>query len=748
MRFLSWAKRELIEHVYSVDLDSIIREVASELAPRSTTAPPPESKGQNSARSGRPPNSAWLPAGRAANIGGYLIKDGLIYVGRGLPALGRHQGVEPALIDPRLPVDAADPDRPGDGLHYYPSYSNLSPRTRADYLRWLAGGRKDRGVPPSFVYLFFYGFERRLLGENAWDDADAIVAEVERLAEIYGARSSFGSRAMDFLLAVELLRGGSRRVYEMPLTTSGMGWDMPLRLKVGLGQLSVDGKPVPAEWGLAWLRSHPDIRLHMPATRCPEEFDQLFLLRYREQYGEGFIIKPNKRRLWGQYYTASHSFGGRSIRLPVGDLPDVTMLKAQLNKLTSVAERCYLDLGAYSRWLGRNPEGRGSLQAVALLPAELAASSAGSAVKEFSRWVEERLGDNDSTVLEASDLISRWSPDSSGKLTKAAATGLAQLLAGRGYGVEPDVRFGGLPLSEGPAVLFRLGSGAPDTPGRAYTAAMVLAHLAVAVACADGRVSESERRYITDHIQALPDLSAPERQRLAAHLQWRLATGAKLTGIKPRLFGLPPEARPAIGRFVVGVAAADGVVPPDMITLLGKVYRLLELPPNDVYSDIHAVTVAQPSREPVTVRRAFPSRPGYSIPAPRSTARELALDASRIEAKMADTAAVSALLGAIFVDEEEAPERSEAEVASHPGEPDAPSIAGLDAAHSSLLRALAGQPGWSREEVAAMAGERGLLPDGALDTINEAAMEACGELVCEGDDPVEINMDALKELSA
>jgi hypothetical protein len=40
----------------------------------------------------------------------------------------------------------------------------------------------------------------------------------------------------------------------------------------------------------------------------------------------------------------------------------------------------------------------------------------------------------------------------------------------------------------------------------------------------------------------------------------------------------------------------------------------------------------------------------------------------------------------------------------------------------------------------------GLLPDGALETLNEAAFEAVGEPVCEGSDPIEINRDAIEEM--
>ena len=53
-------------------------------------------------------------------------------------------------------------------------------------------------------------------------------------------------------------------------------------------------------------------------------------------------------------------------------------------------------------------------------------------------------------------------------------------------------------------------------------------------------------------------------------------------------------------------------------------------------------------------------------------------------------------------------------------------LAGLDAAHSGLLRRLAAKTVWPRIEVERLAGELGLLPDGALEVINEAAFDRCG----------------------
>lgn len=47
-----------------------------------------------------------------------------------------------------------------------------------------------------------------------------------------------------------------------------------------------------------------------------------------------------------------------------------------------------------------------------------------------------------------------------------------------------------------------------------------------------------------------------------------------------------------------------------------------------------------------------------------------------------------------------------------------------------------------------LAGELGLLPDGALEVINEAAFDRCGAPLLEGDEIIEIDPQILENLTA
>jgi hypothetical protein len=63
-----------------------------------------------------------------------------------------------------------------------------------------------------------------------------------------------------------------------------------------------------------------------------------------------------------------------------------------------------------------------------------------------------------------------------------------------------------------------------------------------------------------------------------------------------------------------------------------------------------------------------------------------------------------------------------------------------------LLRRLAERESWPRDEVERLAAGLSLLPDGALETINDYAYSAADEPFWEDDDPLTINSNVAREL--
>jgi TerB-C domain len=147
-----------------------------------------------------------------------------------------------------------------------------------------------------------------------------------------------------------------------------------------------------------------------------------------------------------------------------------------------------------------------------------------------------------------------------------------------------------------------------------------------------------------------------------------------------------------------------------------------------------------------------PEQPEETAPNPSELATPgsqlsdpLVLDLSLIDQKRAETAAAAQLLQPIFT-EETSVKTTLGNDSGQSGSIATLSAAGLDEAHASFLHILSQQPSWNRQDLVEVAQKNGLLLDGVLEVINEAAIERCDDALTEGDDPIELNSDVLQEL--
>ncbi|MES1937146.1 TerB N-terminal domain-containing protein [Salinisphaera hydrothermalis] len=696
----------------------------------------------------------WIPAGVTTLIHGLEIPGGLIYVGRGLAA-ARGYAEEPALIDPERRADLTLSDHAGTELDYWPSYASIPPKSRGAYLHWLAGGRCASDAYIGYVFLFFYGLERRVLsdriGTGGYDDEHcAIRDEVERLLTIYGTNGSFRFYATQFLSTMELL--GMSSTDQLPRLYEGRSYEMPLQLKVGLGRLVQAHKPISTEWALAWVMHDPEISLRTPAQRCPKLFTTLFRHLYAERFGDGMIIKPNKTKITPTYRPASPGFAGL-ITIPIGhSIIDITVLKRPRNALIEIANEAMNQLDAYSRHIGRNDDSKTSLHAIALLPDAVVTGDAFPALKHLNAAVKPCFAETDFPAVPVRLLFKHFGMEIEEKLAKKEAVLLAQALEKIDIGLSPDTRFSGIkPKPTDDVVLFRLSEDAPTAPSSTYQATALLIRLSCMVSIADGEIAPDECRAMDTLIDGHEALNHAERTRLHAYKNWLLTHEEGSAGLKAQLDALTAAQTQALGEHLITIAAADGRIDRDEIQMLEKLYKKLGLDAAQILPALHS----RATSGPVSVREAKEEK-GFAIPQPpeqqndrpiRTTVQEL--DQAALEKKLADTERVSALLTGIFAEAEDDVTSARAAPDSALNSQVAETIADLDPAHSAMLSALGTQEAWSRSELETLAQAQGLLLDGALDTINEAAFEQCdAPCIEEDDDGYKLDREIYEELLA
>lgn len=204
----------------------------------------------------------WVPKGQAVTIAGRQI-DGMIYVGPA-PRLNSHGYGEKcrAYIDPSLSVAALGSDKRGDNLSYWPGYSSIPAVCRATYLDWLANGRRDGTVNPGYMFLYFYGLERRFLLDDPSDfEKQEIISEVQRLKHLFAHNYSAQRYLGEFLGIASIATLGGISPDDPDLKASileNRNWELPIALKMVIGTLVANGEPVDAEWMYLWFICHPE----------------------------------------------------------------------------------------------------------------------------------------------------------------------------------------------------------------------------------------------------------------------------------------------------------------------------------------------------------------------------------------------------------------------------------------------------------------------------------------------------------
>ncbi len=667
------------------------------------------------------PTVPWVASGMSATVAGRTLPGGLIYVGTQL-SNPRGYGTDPSLINPSLQV--APTVDPAEDLRtsYWPDYASLSPTARCAYLNWLAGGRVDPKVDSAFLVLFFYGLERRLFLDQAIAEAAELVGEVERLVSLYGDRSPFGFHAQNFLTGAALLLGRPMPPVAPSPPGEAIYGDMPLSTRFHLGTVLAQGRALQADDALIWILGTPETRLRTSGQRCFAELRRLFSIVFGARHPSGLAVRQPKRFLTAAYRSANQSF---TVELGMLEkLPDISGTTAPLTALRDMLETCQTALDPYSRLLGRRPNARGTLEAALLLPEGLrepaiAMASEASRARILPLFNGAAIASVSTRTLFASAEIE---VPAAGKRPPAAALAeLQERFDLMGFGIEPDRRYGGDALSlDGPVIVFQAEAGAPiDAAAPRYLRARAVIEIAMLAAAADGGVTPLEFEAVLADARGLPDLSAAELARLQA-FAWTLRDKAQNGPALKRAATLPLDARQDIARAAIVAVLADGQPTRNEVAFLERLHKTLGLPEAAVHAALHQGASGDLRRPRVDTGRQSSD---WAAPI-------VALDAAKLARIQQETAEVSSLLSGIFA-EDEGPIASASEPATSSVVPETPIFDGLDTAHGALLKSISLTQLMPMNEFEAQAKALRLLPEGAIETINDWAFERFGEPVLE-----------------
>lgn len=683
------------------------------------------------------PLHAWAPKGESFRHAGLIIP-GMVYTSPRDPAW---EG-EPSTIYLNLGVGTPVSSN-GREIPYWPSYSKLSNDQRATYLQWLSQGKKASD-PSSFetgyLFLFFYGIERRVLIDG--DKDPALVQEVCELLRNYGHDGRSGSLVSylgDFLHYTTYCYGADHYLKAFPSLLELCGdRASELALTLILGSLHARGVTLNCSLALRLAKCHEMSKSSVVVGRTGETFTALFRKRYEEKYPGGISLRAGKNPCKVTYRpaNASLSFRNHQEQIFSVQVPNVYGLRAQFKELPKIWNSCIDELSGFSRAISQieksgGPEGASLLKAYLALPPDVRSAHIHPLLEKMNQLLHASPREAMRffvPVRALADLIEL--PDRP-TFTAAQSNTIAELVESMGYGIAPDPRLLALPLGSSQEVAvvgMKLGTRhAPEILGL-----LRLLYLSVAIAAADGTVNESELTIFHDAVG--------KRVTDPTTLEMFAATEAALlrdTGVANRLVskiakGVKTENRPTIFRLLVHVACSDEIITSDERRSLLRIANAFAIPAT-LLDDI-----LEEDREFATVtvsgQKTSPKK-GEALP-PRATSGEpeitdgFSLDMARISAITAETDQVVKMLAEALADEEVEDEPVPTTEVSQGNFPEW--MEALDAPYRlALVTILAEGKELESHRLGEIAKTLHLLPVAIVDTINSWSDEELGDFLME-----------------
>lgn len=622
-------------------------------------------------------------------------------------------------------------------LPYWPTYAGASPAQRAVFLDWHATGRGDPEIAIGYVFIHFYGLERRVLADGR--DHEIVLAELKRLLAIYGASSrSFRGYATSLMAFLALPALGTLSEYAVYAHLGEIADDNPIALAGLLAWFHTHARPLPPSGAILVAESMEGAKRGTVVKRARAELTNLFTIRYRERFGDGMRLDASKRPEVIAYHPGSPTLlsAARQIRISV---PHVLGKPSQFNPLVELWNDCVGDLKKLS-FTRRDdgPSGPLTREAWLALPPELRADYDHPDQDAWDEAIKTAARIGTLHLISAGRLAALAGIEVDERVTGARLRKAVEAAAALGYAVEPDARVAAktVPVSAEIAVWRTKATDAPDAT--LWKSVHTMLSLTLSVALADGEVAEEEGRSVDGLIEDLFALDDGMRARVAALRAILTRQPARATTIAKKLKETHgPGALAKIGRVLVAVAAVDGVIVDKEHKSLKSLYKTMGLAATELAAAIAASGARLATDAPVQVKPAHSGAVGEAIPQPPE-APAPTLDAPAIAAILAETREVALLLSAVLDDDDDEAPRDKPQVSANASPTRSAASASangawtaLDARYHEVLRELLTRPVWTAAEVRAIATRAKMMPGAILEALNGWSEERFGDYVIE-----------------
>lgn len=322
------------------------------------------------------------------------------------------------------------------------------------------------------------------------------------------------------------------------------------------------------------------------------------------------------------------------------------------------------------------------------------------------------------SVLAAADAAEALGIEKREKLTVGQSRRICEAAGHLGYCVEPDARLTGKAYRSEERLAAYLSAREESLDPGVYSAAACMLRLGLLVAMADGQVNQRELELLDEQLREVFSLNSQVLRRLHGLRLVLIEQPPQLSQLCRLAAKLPEARREAVGRFLLSLAAVDGEVGQRELEVVRSCLGRLGFRPEQAE---RALAPLMPRPEPEAPKKAD------AMPVFR-------LDRSAVAAIMRETREVAAILAeAMKVEEDENPEPigDVAEVAAPVAAATMTTEAGdgPPPRYASLYVALVSKPEWTIDEAECLARKHGHMLSGAVEALNEWAIERRGATV-------------------
>ena len=635
---------------------------------------------------------------------------------------------EASLVDDSLPIINKDQFFTDDSLDYWPKYIELSPAARGAYLSWLCSDRNHPETPIGYVFIYFYGLERRILVDGTQgkvDDSEYIFIfnELKRLRQVFNENYAFHNYASKL---IDLMAYLNPNIIQLDYAEFSTKHDSIL-FKYHLAKQVHEGNPISPELALFWINHTDEYNLRTPAKRCSEEFKTLFKNKYLEvTNGSGMIVKANKTRLRLDYYPASSTL--RGFQLDPLDLPDPSILKAPIKKLAMIADQCTDELEQYSRYLGRKDSSKEDLEALLLLPKSLLSIQNPALLDNLKNWADTQIEQNQG-LISFKDLWTFTAKTLPEKVNKKELDLLDNFLKISNLYYAPHLKIHKIkPNIDSYLVISHSGVDPrnENSISSNFSKLLLFIRLAVLIAQADTVLHEKERNLVNELIDQDEKLYENEKISLQSFFLWCMNSPNNTAGLKQQIETMNDSNKSHFRKILIQIALADGKIESAEIKQLEKIYTMLDLDKSLIPSDLHQYGTQKNINKTSNIVTSL--KPSFT------------LDYQVLAQHESETKEVQSLLDSIFSGDSIEDEKPEVLVQEQVLQN------GLDSQHSELFEMLIQKEKWLRDDIKEICAKLNLMVEGAIETINDWAYDLVDAPVLEDDGDIYIDQDVVAEL--